>query len=216
MTCPTCSKPLLFGSLECSCGWQPAVSAQTALEPTYWESLAIFWRIYWISGLFVLSAIFVLAMVLVLITSPAEAQMLLNQPVVQIAMQQVFSAIAIFLFAPLLTRWRYRRFSAVIVTDSGIESKFSLTQRFQVTVFLLWRWIVASLVTGFAVAPISIFFGLFGLSTVSPVIFLLATVLGAGPLIVRFLIGHQFSSFRLEIVRGSHLGPSTAAEEPSV
>ncbi len=202
MTCPTCSNPLLFGSRACSCGWTSPPATRSAVDLSHREAVAVFWRIGWTATLFSISAMFVSVQVMVMyMGGPRTAELLTVAPL-QWLLPQIWWAIAIFLFTPLIVRWPYRRFTLIIVTDSSQAGRFQFTQRIDVALFIFWRTLVATFLVQLILLPMNILFGLIRVSFAAPLT-LATTVFLAGPLIIRFLIGHQFATFRVEVDRSS-------------
>ncbi|MEO5925149.1 MAG: hypothetical protein ABIR70_15110 [Bryobacteraceae bacterium] len=200
MTCPSCSEALLFGSHDCSCGWTPQSVAADSVELTYREALAAFWRVCWTSFLFVTSAMFVTGVVAVRMFGAPKAVPWLNASLVQMVLQNLWSAISLWLFVPLLLRWPYWGFRLVVQTDPDEATRFTPSQRFRVANFIFWRSLGATIVGQILLMPLNILLGIMQIS-VGPYLGVAASILVVGPLIIRFLIGHSFTGFRVEVRR---------------
>ena len=66
--------------------------------------------------------------------------------------------------------------------------------------FLWWRQLAAGLLAGLLAGPLNIVLGLLGVR-VAPLIAMLAGILIIGPILLKMVVGHQFSDFRLEVKR---------------
>jgi len=200
MNCPSCGSPLLFGAGDCNCGYRRASAERSSIELTYWEALRAYWRIYWPSQLFGLAGYFALVFLRVPVLTPV-AQVLL--PVVLVAM-------GLFLYVHRILSSSFREFSIYAITDTpqAATVKFKLRRRTQVWFFLWWRQLVAGVLAVILAAPTNILLSLIGLQAIFGinVAFVVSTfgaVLAIGPILLKMLIGHQFSNFRLEVQRFS-------------
>jgi hypothetical protein len=200
MTCPTCGKPLLFGSKDCSCGWMPTTDPSGSVELTYREALAAFWRICWTATLFVISAMFASGAGAVALFGAARVVPLLNTWLCQTLLQNLWIAVSLWLFVPLLLRWPYRGFRLVVQTDSDEASRFTFSQRSHVANFIFWRSLGAGIVGQILLMPINILLGIMQIPA-GPYLAVILSILVVGPLIIRLLIGHPFTSFRVEVRR---------------
>jgi len=171
--------------------------------------LRAYWRIYWPAQLFGLVGY----LPFVLLQVPGRVYKLqLNAltPAELVLLQVVLAAVGLFLYVHRILSSSFREFSIHAIVGSLEEptSKLSLRRRTQVWFYLWWRQIVAGLLAGILAAPLNIFLSLFGLRAVFGVnvgfwISTLGVILAIGPILLKMLIGHQFSDFRLEVERFS-------------
>lgn len=215
MNCPNCGRALLFGALDCDCGYR-GVSAQSSnIELSYWEALRAYWRIYWPWQLFSIAAY------QPFVWFPVWGRVYflgirnLTQPE-QFLLQAGLGAIGLFLFVHRFINSPFRDFSIYPVSDSGAEMLFKLRQRGQVWFFLWWRQLVAALFAALLAAPLNVLLSLIGLRAVLGVdvalwVSALGVILGIGPILLKMLIGHQFPDFRLEVKRFSRKEAAEAA-----
>jgi hypothetical protein len=117
-------------------------------------------------------------------------------------------AIALFLFVHRILSSSFREFSIHAITDSVGETtlKVKLRRRTQLWFFLWWRQLVAGLMATFLAAPLNVLLSLIGLRALFGInvafwVSTLGVILIIGPILLKMLIGHQFSDFRLEVKR---------------
>ena len=207
MNCPACGGPLLFGGVSCDCGYRRISAESSSIELSYWEALRAYWRIYWPTQLFG----FVGYSSFVWLQVPGRAyrlQLTGLTPTGQILLQIVLATIGLFLFVRRILSSSFRNFLILGITDSVEETKFKLNlrRRNQIWFFLWWRQLVAGLFAIILAAPLNVLLSLIGLRAVfgTSVAFwvsTLGTILAIGPILLKMLIGHQFSDFRLEVKR---------------
>jgi len=197
VNCPSCNAPL-FGATSCDCGWKRRDEALD-VEISYREGLVAFWRLSWPTYLFVLIGSFS-AGAAVGAKYGAEGVRLMMEPFTQTLLQLFFFAAGLLLFLSRLFLSRFRRFSLCLATDSGDERVLTPKRQIKVWFFLYWRILAASLLATLLMAPLNIVLSLFGISIASWS-GTLATIFVIGPILMKFLIGHQFSDFRVEIRR---------------
>lgn len=158
---------------------------------SYWEALRAYWRYYWPPQLLVFFSVPLVRLF------PALAPVL-AVPVLVIAL---FGG---WLFVSRLYSRPYRGFSLVIVeTPEEVDVPGLNPGRVtKLWFFLWWRQIVAG-----ACGLILVFFVRFLLSLgrldLPQEIVPVAAVLAIGPILLKMLIGHPFSDFRLEARRAS-------------
>jgi len=124
----------------------------------------------------------------------------LADPFIQTVLQLFLFAVGLLLFLSRLFLSRFRRFSLCLVTDSGDERVLTPQRQVKIWFFLYWRILVASLLSTLLMAPLNILLSLFRISMGSWM-GTLATIFVVGPILMKFLIGHQFTDFRVEVRR---------------
>jgi len=197
MNCPSCAAPLL-GASSCGCGWIRNEEALN-IDISYREGLVVFWRLSWPTYLFVLiCSVFIGAAVGA--TRGAAGVLQLADPFIQTVMQLLLFAVGLLLFLSRLFLSRFRRFSLCLATDSGDERVLTPQRQVKIWFFLYWRILAASLLSTLLMAPLNILLGLFRIN-VGSWMGTLATMFVVGPILMKFLIGHQFSDFRVEVRR---------------
>jgi hypothetical protein len=196
--------PRLFGSTSCGCGYKPSHSEALAIEISYWEALRAYWRVYWPAQLFSISGSLAVGWSLTAVLGLGYTRQLLAQGFVQILIQFILMALGLFLFVHRLVSRPLARFALCAIVSPSEEAvrRFTIRRRAEVWFFLWWRQLAAGLLVSLLAAPLNILLGLFGL-TVAPRIAMLAGVLIIGPILLKMLVGHQFSDFRLEVERFS-------------
>ncbi len=207
MNCPSCRSPLLFGAVACDCGYQGASAEPSNIELSYGEALRAYWRIYWPAQLFGIVGYLPFAWLQVPGHVYALRLSTLTQPE-RLLLQMVLSAVGLFLFVHRLLSAPFRGFSIHAIADPLGETKFRLNlhRRAQVWLFLWWRQLIAGLLAGLLAAPLNVLLSLIGLRAVFGIsvafwVSTLGVILGIGPILLKMLIGHQFSDFRLEVKR---------------
>lgn len=191
MNCSSCGAPLLFGTTSCGCGYKLATARDESspIELSYWEALRAFWRVYWPTQ------------ALVFILTALAGQL----PVI-VVFQFGLAALGLLLFVARIVARPYRGFSLSVVLSTGniIERKLTLRQRGKIWFFLWWRQILAGLLAGFLSAPLNIMLSSMRIY-VAQWVAAAAGVLVIGPILIKMLVGHQFSDFRLEAIRRNAL-----------
>ena len=196
MNCPSCDAPLL-GAISCGCGWKREDEA-LEVEISYREGLATFWRLSWPTYLFVLMTI--AAVVLVAAVVGGQNIHILTDTFTQTVLQLLLFAVGLLLFLSRLFSRRFRRFSLCLASDSTGDRVLTPQRRIKIWFFLYWRILAASLMSTLLMAPLNILLGLFRVNLGSW-IGTLAAIFVVGPILMKFLIGHQFSDFRVEVRR---------------
>jgi len=196
VNCPACNAPL-FGATECGCG-NFAHAGDSPIEITYAEALRASWRIYWPTQILAITGLAFLVNLLHLSFTDMEL----------IAIQLALAAIGLFVYMHRLISRPYSRFAIYLALDMGASenSRLSFRRRIQLWLFLFWRQVAAGVVAVLLAAPLNSLVSLIGLRTIFGVsmsawISLLAGALAIGPILMKFLIGHQFSDFRPEVKR---------------
>ena len=197
MNCPSCDAPLL-GATSCGCGWK-ANDDPLDVEITYREGLVAFWRLSWPTYLLVLLGDMSIAAA-VSAKYGAEGVRYITDPFTQTMLQLFLFAAGLLLFLSRLFLSRFRRFSLCLAMDSGDERVLTPQRQIKIWFFLYWRILAASLLATLLMAPLNILLSLFRIS-IGSWIGTLATVFVVGPILMKFLIGHQFSDFRVEVRR---------------
>jgi hypothetical protein len=125
-----------------------------------------------------------------------------------IALQLTLTAIGLSSMCIDLISRPYSKFAIYLALDMGASenSRLSFRRRIQLWLFLFWRQVAAGVVAVLLAAPLNSLVSLIGLRTIFGVamsawISLLAGALAIGPILMKFLIGHQFSDFRPEVKR---------------
>jgi len=196
VNCPACNAPL-FGATECGCG-NFARAVNSPIEISYAEALRASWRIYWPTQLLVISGLTLSVSLFRLSFTDMEL----------IALQLALTAIGLFVYTHRLISRPYSKFAIYLVLDMGASenSRLSFRRRAQLWFFLFWRQVAAGLLAILLAAPLNSLVSLIGLRTIFGVamsawISLLAGALAIGPILMKFVIGHQFPDFRLEVKR---------------
>jgi len=205
VNCPSCNAPL-FGTKVCGCGYKYR-SSLSPIDLSYVEAMVAFWRIYWPAQLFGIAAYLptmfsfqVSGNTYMLNTGGLSAT-------AQFLLQAGSSAVGLFLFTHRFLSSPFRTFSVQLLSASAIQTnKLNLRQRVKISSFLWWRQIVAGFAAAILAGPLNILLSLIGLRAVLGInigfwISILATVLAAGPIILKMLIGHEFKDFRFEVTR---------------
>jgi hypothetical protein len=94
----------------------------------------------------------------------------------------------------------FKGFVLVTVASNNRAEELNFRAQFLIWLFLYSRMLCAAVVTVFLLAPLNIFLSLFGVSAPTQVAFL-ATIFAVGPLLLKMLVGHEFSGFRIEVRR---------------
>jgi hypothetical protein len=130
--------------------------------------------------------------------------------------QIVIGALALLAFIPRLASRPYRGFSLVVVDPNFGAAAHGLTGRMQVhaAFFLWWRQIVASILALILAMPLNILLGLMGIHVMQWII-VFAGVLVIGPILLKMLIGHEFSGFRIEARRQPFGDMAAIADTPA-
>lgn len=198
MNCPSCGAPLLFGSKDCSCGYDSRAEEEPlAIDLSYWEALRVYWRIYWPIQVVTWIASIALEAIRVWLI---EKYMIVRLMPFKLAII-VAPTLAMFLFIPWLTSRPYRGFRLHLVgLESGADLRFTLPRRAQVWFFLWWRGLAAALLAWLLNVSLDTALRLLGLFITNWVM-LTAGLLVIGPILIQMLVGYQFSDFHLEAVR---------------
>ncbi len=204
MTCPSCNAPPLFGSTSCGCGYKSSPSEALAIEISYWEALRAYWRIYWPAQLFSISGSLAVGWSLTAVLGPGYTRQLLAQGFVQILIQFILMALGLFLFVHRLVSRPFARFALCAIVSPSEEAvrRLTIRRRAEVWLFLWWRQLAAGLLASLLAGPLNVLLGLFGVN-VAPWIAMLGGILIIGPILLKMVVGHQFSDFRLEVKRFS-------------
>jgi hypothetical protein len=189
----------LFGSTNCSCGYQQTSAPDDALgfELSYWESLRAYWRIYWPSQLLLALCFLVLSVVISARSNPISA-------VFAAPLGFAVTGLSLYLFVGRVCSRPYRGFAIVVVdiASGTIIPKLSASLRLQVAFFLWWRQLLAALLATMLAGPLNIMLSLLGLH-VEQGVASLGAILVIGPILLKMLIGHEFGGLRLESRRGA-------------
>lgn len=214
MTCPSCGKPLFFGAIECGCGYQETSAGLSNIELSYWEALRVYWCVYWPMQLFALAGYFPV----IFLGLPGRTVTLRFSFAGQLLIQAFLSAIGLFLYVHRMLSLPYRGFSIRLVPGAaGMNgAKLNLRRRSQLWFYLWWRQIVAGLLAGILTAPANIVLSLLGVRAifginVGSIVVIFGTLLAIGPILVKMLIGHDFSDFLLEVDRSAGEDPGGRA-----
>ena len=92
----------------------------------------------------------------------------------------------------------YSNFSLAFSLETTPPRRLSLKRRVHVWLFLCWRQVVASILAGLLAVLLNALPGLRGFP-VTRWIGVVAVPLIIGPILIKMLIGHQFSDFRIEV-----------------
>ena len=129
-------------------------------------------------------------------------------PAELLVLQIFLGAVGLFLYAHRFLSSSFREFSIYAVVEPVGERKnrLSVRRRTQVWFYLWWRQLVAGLLAGILAAPLNVLLSLIGLRSIFGLnaafwISTLGAILAIGPILLKMLIGHQFSDFRLEVER---------------
>lgn len=116
----------------------------------------------------------------------------------------VFSVNALWLVLPRIWNKPYQGFAIAIVSPFVGEPIRKLTglQRLHLLWAILWRQWVAGILVFFASMPLGAVVGMIGFN-IPMVAYGLLGVLAVGPIIMKMIIGTQFSGFTLEVRRGT-------------
>jgi hypothetical protein len=193
----------------CALCLNSASALSNSVELSYGEALRVFWRIYWPSQLMALTAF---ASGIAIRTAHTVYTLRLSGA--QRGGLELGLLVTVMCFyVHRIVAPPYRSFRIEIVQDqhpdSAQEKPFSLKRRIRVWSFLAWRMGVAEAIALILEAPLNIFLSLLGVRKVlwfdtGFVVLTVAIVLIIGPTVLRFLIGYQFSDFRLEVFRFDH------------
>lgn len=209
VNCPACGSAMFMGVTACPCGYEQS-RALSAIEPTYWEALRAYWRIYWPTQLFAIVAnpIFVSGIWLRFSGEIHTFNLQSLSSVTQVALQFVLGAIGLFIFIHRCLSSPFHGFSISVIRDSDGSAlrKIDLGQRFSLWFYLFWRQILAGLLAGFLSMPLNVLVSLVGLRTVFGIniaywISTLGVILAVGPLLLKMMIGNPFEGFHLEVRR---------------
>ena len=180
----------------------PDDSAVTSsIEITYWEALRSYWRIYWPTQLLSLLAYFPL----ILLGVRGRVYSLHLSPLGHVLALLVLGCTGLLAYIHRILL-PFRGFSIEIIPDPARPISLTPMRRLQLWVYVSSRLIIGLILAVLLLAPTNIVLSLIGLRALlgvgfSSVLTTLSLIFVVGPILMKMLIGHQFSDFRLEVKR---------------
>ena len=176
-------------------------AATSSIDMTYWEALRSYWRICWPALLLGLVAYFPF----ILIAVRGRIFTLHLTPLGHVLALVVLGALGFLMYLGRILS-PFPRFSIQIVASPQGSTALTMRRRTQLWLFVASRQIVGLIVALLMLAPTNVLLSLIGLRAIlgvglSSILTALSLVFVVGPIVIKMLIGHDFSDFRLEVKR---------------